>query len=209
MNSIKYLVNNKDENIMIFELKSKISNIFSQEFFEIFQDRKDLTVNKTTEIFEYFLNLIFNEIKEDIEENKLEFDYKNLKDKLKKYFTSCGGNGIYSQKIINKYNLASALRLFMSLVLFREEDKVNKIKANKKNLINYLNVEDFWQIEIFSNNKFNYELSELKQFNLQTKNIVWLYDYLVEEEKEDFYNDEEEEEHDETESEEDFDYDED
>ena len=96
----------------------------------------------------------------------------------------------------------------MSLVLFREEDKENKIKANKKNLINYLNVEDFWQIKIFSDNKFNYELSELKQFNLQTYQIVWLYDYLVEEEKEDF-NDDEEEEHDETESEEDFDYDED
>ena len=40
--------------------------------------------------------------------------------------------------IIKKNDLAKAIRLFITLVLYREDDKDKKIKSNKKNIIDYL-----------------------------------------------------------------------
>ena len=134
---IQYLVNNKNENIMISEINSKIENNISEEFLQIFEDKKDLTVNKIPEIFECFLKLIFNDIKEEINEYQLEFQNekaeKKLKSDLDKYFEKEDENdedndNNNNKKIINKDNLASAIRWFMALVLFRENDKENKIK---------------------------------------------------------------------------------
>ena len=74
----------------------------------------------------------------------------------------------------------------MALVLFNEKDKVNKIKENKKNLFNYLNVADLWDKNIYEDtNNFNSDLVELKKCNIQVNKIIWLYDFLVEEEEED------------------------
>ena len=74
----------------------------------------------------------------------------------------------------------------MALVLFNEKDKVNKIKGNKRNLFNYLNVADLWDKNIYEDtNNFNSDLVELKKCNIQVNKIIWLYDFLVEEEEED------------------------
>ena len=95
------------------------------------------------------MKLILNKIKEDLNDYKLVFDdkkeEKKKKDELEKYFTDNDeeSNNIVNQKIINKNNLASAIRWFIILVLFGEKEKDNKIKANKKNLINYLTADDF------------------------------------------------------------------
>ena len=75
----------------------------------------------------------------------------------------------------------------MILVLFGEKDKANKIKANKKNLINYLGVEDLWNKKIYKDTNFNRDLNELKKFNIQINKIIWLYDYLIEKEEEEDY----------------------
>ncbi len=194
MTLIKYLVNRKEDNTMISEIISQIENNVSPEFLEIFEDKKDLTINKTIKIFEYFLKFIFKEIKEDFDDYNLVFDDKRVekktKDELEKYFTKeeedndDENNIIVNQKIINKNNLASAIRWFIILVLFGEKDKDNKIKANKKNLINYLNVEDLWKKDTYKDTKFIRDLNELKKFNIPMNKIVWLYDYLVEEEEE-------------------------
>ena len=80
---IKYLGNRKEENIMISEINSKIENNVSKEFIQIFENQKYLTINKTSEIFEYFLNLIFIEIKEEIEEFNIDFKDKEKEQKLK------------------------------------------------------------------------------------------------------------------------------
>ena len=65
--------------------------------------------------------------------------------------------------------------------------KIRRIKSNKKILINYLNVEDLWNKDIYKDTKFNRDLNELKKFNIPKNKIVWLYDYLVEEEVEEDY----------------------
>ena len=76
--------------------------------------------------------------------------------------------------------------MFICLVLFREKDKNKKIKENKKNLIDYLNIEDLWEKQIFSSDKFNKDLNDLKELKIQINKIIWLYDYLVEGEEEDY-----------------------
>ena len=50
-------------------------------------------------------------------------------------------------------------------------------------MINYLNIEDLWNKDIYKDTKFNRDLNELKKFNIPKNKIVWLYDYLVEEEE--------------------------
>ena len=110
-----------------------------------------------------------------------------MKDELEKYFDNEEDiNSKDKQKIISKKNLANALRLFMCLILFGEKDKNKKIKESKKNLINYLNIEDLWEKQIYTNTKFNKDLNDLKELNIQVNKIIWLYDYLVEGEEEDY-----------------------
>ena len=88
-------------------------------------------MNKTTEIFEYFLKLIFGDIKDEIEEFKQDYKDKKLekktKDELEKYFGEDS-----DKKAIEKNSLLSAIKWFMALVLFGEKDKENKIKEKKK-----------------------------------------------------------------------------
>ena len=193
---IKYLNNRKEENLIISEINLKIENNVSKEFIQIFENQKYLTINKTSEIFEYFLNLIFNEIKEEIEEFNIDFKDKEkeqkLKNELDKYFeieddkekvvNNINNNNDDNKKIITKENLSYAIKLFMSIILFREKDKENKIKSNKKNIFNYLNAEDLWSREVYTDSKFREELNKLKEkYNIQMSKIIWFYDYLIEE----------------------------
>ena len=78
-------------------------------------------VSKITNVFAYFLELIFKYVKIDIEkyqeENQEKKSMYNFDDK---------------DMIIKKSDLAKAIRLFITLVLYREEiDKDKKIKSNK------------------------------------------------------------------------------
>ena len=80
--------------------------------------------------------------------------------------------------------MLSAIKWFMALVLFGEKDKENKIKENKKNLFDYLNVVDLWKKDVYKDSNFIKELNALKKLNIQINKIVWLYDNLAEEEEE-------------------------
>ena len=52
-------------------------------------------------------------------------------------------------------------------------------------MFNYLNVADLWDKEIYKDtNNFNSDLAELKNSNIPINKIIWLYDFLVEGEKE-------------------------
>jgi hypothetical protein len=113
---------------------------------------------------------------------------KKIKDELEKYFDN-GDDTDSNDKheIINKKNLSCALRWFICLVLFGEKDKKKKIKENKKNIVNYLDIEDLWEKSIYNHDKFKKELNGLKELNITVNKIIWLYDYLIEgEEDEDF-----------------------
>ena len=199
MTLIKYLSNNNEKNVSISKINEKIESTLSKEFLGIFKNEddnkeknnnsSDLTVNKTISIFEYFLNFIFKAIKKDLEEYGLNFDdkksEKKARDELEKYFKNEeDDDNLENRRIINTNNLALALKWFMIIVLFDEKDKENKIKGNKKNLMNYLNVADLWDKGTFKDNKFNSDLGILKKFNIQVNKIFWLYDFLTEGEEE-------------------------
>ena len=93
--------------------------------------------------------------------------------------------------MITKEYLLQALRLFMTIILYREEDKENKIKLNKNNIVGYLKEQDLWEnnnIKI-NDEKFIYNLSKIKSINIKIKEILWLYNYLLDNKEEDLEGD--------------------
>jgi hypothetical protein len=189
---IEYLIkisnskNNNEEDIgntLISEIIKDIKDI-SKDFKEIFKDKNDdtdknlyLTVNKTSYIFDYYLKLIFKYIKKDIEkyqEKSSGIDKKKI-------------DNFFKKAIIKKELLANAIRIYISVVLYREKDK-DKIKSNKRNIIGYLHKKDLWENSIYTNEKFENNMGELKSFDIKINEILWFYN-LITDVEEDFEKD--------------------
>ena len=177
---------NKDNNISgdttIYKVLEDLNDNISKDFLALFENKKSLTVNKLTNILDYFLKLIFNDIKEELKKyqdanNDYQLEQK-LIDKLNDYYEK--------EPLIDKDDLKNSIRLFMTLILFREEDKENKIKNNHRNLINYLKVPDLWDKILYNEDKFLENLDELKDFKIQVNQIIPLYNYLTENKEDNF-----------------------
>ena len=188
---IKYLNNirkdnNKDsiikEETKIYEISDKINSITSNHFMQIFEKQNGLTIDKTSDIFEYFLKVIFEELKNDIKKYQVNIDEKT-KEMINKY------NEKDKKHIIFKKDLAYAIRLFISLVLIQEDDKETKIKLNENNVINYLKSEDLWKNGIYNSDKFNKNLDEFKMMNIHINQIIPLYDALGKDIETNFFDD--------------------
>ena len=182
----------KDENKKIngntkicdIDIVKNTKNI-SKDFMEIFKEKTEedknnikvnLNVSKIINIFNYFLKLIFNYVKKDIKK------YQEKKDK-KAYELND------EDMAIKKNDLASAIRLFMTLVLYRENerDKDTKIKENKKNIIDYLKNKDLWESALYNNSKrFEEDLIKIKGLNIKIKEILFFYNYLIDNKDEGF-----------------------
>ena len=137
----------------------------------IFEEKNDLTVNKTSEIFKYYLRLIFKDVKDEIKDYQEKLEEKEIEDKknkLEEYYQK--------EPVINKEDFEYAVRLFITLVLFREEDKENKIKCNRKNIVNYLEAPDLWDKNKYKDIKFKENLNELKIINIQINQILYIVD---------------------------------
>jgi hypothetical protein len=202
---------NKEENNKITE-KMKIYEIdiikskknISEDFQILFKDKHDLTVGKITNIFDYYLQLIFKYVKEDIEKYQDKYDVtKNLnindkknknkdekvveeKPKLDKEIVNILDNIFKSEDfIIKREELSDAIRKFITLVLYREKekDKDKKIKYNKKNIIDYLKRKDLWEQNTFDNRKFEENLLKIKEVNIKIKEILYFYYYLINKDK--------------------------
>ena len=201
-----------DENTKIYEVFNFLKGV-SKNFENMFKEKEGLIVKKITKLYDYYLKLIFKYVKKDIEnyqenpekkvieeknkikekkeEKKEEKEKKiifNLEDKtikkLDEYFTK-------EDLTISKESLSEALRLFMTIVLYREKDKENKIKLNKNNIVGYLKEQDLWinnNIKIDDDN-FKDNLSKIKSIHIKIKEILWLYYYLTDKKDENFEND--------------------
>ena len=180
---------NSNTQICEIEIVKNEKNI-SKDFLKIFSGEKEgdenipkvnnLNVSKITNIFDYFLKLIFKYVKDDIrkhqEKNKDAKSAYNLEDK---------------DMTIKKNDLASAIRVFITLVLFREKenDKDSKIKSNKKNIFDYLKNKDLWDSSLYNNTqRFEENLSKLRGLNIKIKEILFFYDYLIDNKDEGFEN---------------------
>ena len=102
-------------------------------------------MNKTSDIFDYYLKLIFVDIKNEIikyqekqEQKETKPENKNIENNLEEARKKLDDYYKKEDIIIGKEELENAIRRFIALVLFREKDKEKKIKSNSKNLIDYL-----------------------------------------------------------------------
>ena len=187
---IMFLNNNINNNKISEEISGKkvISNAFqfledkiSDEFKGIFEDKKNMTINKITNLFIYYLRLIFDKnIKDKFNEYQMQeedIDEKK-KNKIKKFFSD-------ENHLITKEKFRDAVRLLISLYLFKEDEKENKIKNNINNISNYLNIKDIW-IDISTNKReFKEELKEIKKLNIQINQILSIYDLITSDEEKD------------------------
>ena len=195
---IEYLNNLKQEDNCIIKGDSLISQAIaakedsiSADFKEIFENKTELTVNKLSELFDYYLKLIFGDVKKEIMKYQEEKEQKEIEEQIEekpkeviRYLDEKIINQLneYFKKkdiIIGKEELEKAIRIFITLVLFREKDKENKIKLNRKNLIDYLKSPDLWDIKVYKNENFNQNLNELKLIKIQINQTILLFNYLT------------------------------
>ena len=182
-NSFIILINNNtkinDFNNNEISEDTKIKNILSNleegvisvQFKEFFKDKDTFTIDKLVNIFEYFLKSIFLTFKNDINNYQTDLLEKQ-KDEIKLYFKKKKMN------IITEKNLSKALRLLITLMFIKEEDKETKLKQNTNNVVNYLNDSEFWDKDIVDNNDFNKELNGIKIVNVQINQILKFYELL-------------------------------
>ena len=163
--------NSKNNDIMeetiIYGIINKMKEAFSYNFMKLFENNEGLTVDKTFNIFDYFLEAIYENIKNELNKYK-EYINENTKNKINNYFQK--------EYFISKKDICYAIRLFSTLILFMEEGKENEIQNN--NLINYLISPEFWQKDIFNNPDFNKNINELLLWNIQINQIISLYEFL-------------------------------
>ena len=171
-----FLNNQRKENKMEGDTKinkviHELDNIISMYSISLFKMGENFTIDKIYEIFDYFLKVIFEDLVYEMKEYQGELDYnpENLKYECDKYYLK--------KHLISRKDFTNAIRLFIELILFPEEDKEN-IKSNKNNIVNYLNSSAFWDMNLYNNNKFLKNLNELKTLDLKINQIIYLYEYL-------------------------------
>ena len=178
---IKFLnkENNIDKTTKIIEI-NELNDITSDIFRKIFENNERFTVDKIFEIFDYYLKIIFENAIGEIENYQKELRFEEM-NRIENYFSKIS--------FINKKNLSHSIRLFITLVLFLEEDKMNKIQNNYNNIINYLNYSDFWEQNIYDNEEFFSNLNELKILNIKINQIIPFYKALGNDMEDYYFND--------------------
>ena len=211
LNKIKQYENSAiNEYTKIYEIEIvKYHKNISKEFLDIFMNQNNLVVNKIPNMFDCYLKLIFKYIKDDIEKyqekieinkkevNIIEYAKENKEKEEQKYYIDekilQKIDKIFEDKdmIIQKETLATAIRLFISLILYREKekDKDKKIKSNRKNIVEYLKSKDLWEERIYNDSRFEENLEKIKELNIKINKILWLYYYLMKDKNEDFEKD--------------------
>ena len=166
--------NTINESIKISEYLLTLNNRVSENFINLFKD-KDFTVNKLASLFEFYLILTFEIIKDKLQDYQDETN-EEQKNNLKVYLEKLENN-----HDITKEDLTNAIRLFISLFLSKEKDKENKISKNYNNIAKHLNIPDLWCSKIYKNKeKLNKELNEIKKLNIQINQSISFYELLDE-----------------------------
>ena len=196
---IKNLNKRKKENENKINDTTKICDIdivknqtnISIEFKEMFKEKNkeknkekdnsssNLIVGKITNIFDFYLKLIYKYVKQDIQNYQEKKEIIRKKETFDEFFNN--------NQDIKKEDLASAIRLFITLILYRENEKDNKIKSNKKNICDYLKNKDLWDSSLYNDiKKIENNLSKIRELNIKIKEILYFYYYLIDNEDEGF-----------------------
>ena len=103
----------------------------SKDFKEIFKDKKNLTLTKLLNIYEYYQILCFNKVKEELKQYQEKITDKEQKNLIENYVKI---DLQKNEKIKN--NLEVALRKFILCFLAKEKKREDKNKRNKNNIKN-------------------------------------------------------------------------
>ena len=161
------------KNIFKFEEKNKEEEDEKEQ--KKIKDRKNLTINKITTLFIFYLRLIFEKIlKDDFKEYQIHLG-KELMENIEKYFIK------ENDYIIKKNTFKTAIIIFISVYLYKEKDKENKIKKNNNNIVNYFNIKDIWFDIPMNKPEFRKELKSIKNLNIQINQILNVYKFLYDE----------------------------
>ena len=178
-NMIIYLNNHKNDKKNRIEENSKVydscllveKNIYiSKKFIELFKN-SEIIIKKLSKLFEYYLILIYPAINNELKENQEILSQEKINE-INEYFQM--------EHTITKDIFAYAIRLFISSFLSEEKNKENKIKKNKNNIINYLDIPDIWKNKINKKNEFKDELNQIKKLKIQLNQISHLSEIIGE-----------------------------
>jgi len=168
------------ENNKIYDGFKIIENIlYDKNIINIFKD-KDIKISKLSNIFQFFLILIYPKIKNDLSEYEVDIPEDKI-EQINNYFKE--------NHIITRENLSYALRIFSSSFLTDIKDKEKKIKNNLNNFVDYLDIPDIWEKNIYTKNEFRQELNKLKSLKIQFNQILKLYDIIGNEFNEIYFSD--------------------
>ena len=162
-------IDKKDEiyKIKIYKLIEKLE-FFSEDFKLFFKEKENFTNNKLLNIYEYYQILCFEKIKEKLKQYQEKITDEKQKNDIKDY--------IENDLKIKKINIEIAIRKFILCFLSKEKNKENKIKLNKNNIKNYLEIEDLWNKEFYKKDEFNQMLKKLKDLNIKVNIVIPFYE---------------------------------
>ena len=89
----------------------------------MFQNNESLTIDKTYEIFEFYLKQVYKDIKNEIKKYQKDLDIKSIKE-IEELNSK--------ENIIDKKDFVLAIILFIVLVLFLDEDKKKKREEKRR-----------------------------------------------------------------------------
>ena len=144
--------------------------IISDESKEIFKDKDNLTINKLINIYEYYQILCFIQVKNNLKNYQEKTLDKEKQISIENYIE----NHLNKNKD-EKNHLETALRRFIICFLAKEKNKENKIKLNKNNITNYLDIEDLWSKDFYKEKEFDQSLKILKNLNIKINNVILFY----------------------------------
>ena len=174
-------INDINEESKIHEVVIQLKDITSENFIKIFENKnkESFTINKTFAIFDYYLKCIYEDIKNEIKKYQEELNSKS-KEFISDYYNK--------DHLITKQDFAYAIRMFITFVLFPEQDKEKKIQSNNNNLVNYLKKADLWKNSLYTNENFDKNLNELREIKAPINQIISLYEALGRDIEDNFFD---------------------
>ena len=156
----------------------------SNDFKEIFKERNNFNINKLLNIYEYYQILCFNKVKEELNQYQEKITDEELKNSIKNYIK----NDLKANEN-TKNNIEIAIRKFILCFLSKENNKEKKIKLNKNNIKNYLEIEDLWNKDFYKKKEFYQELKKLKNLGIKVNNVIQFYEKCFNNMYKNYFND--------------------
>ncbi len=161
-----------DKNIRIIETMNDFPS-----YFKIPDDTNNLfrannfTISHILSVYEYFELLCFTEFQNNIDPSYKQIIDEEKSDLIQQYFEK------NPNVLLNKLNISTTVRRFISRSLSgTREDLEAEYSHELFDILKYK--EDCWNMEIFSNTRFEQEIEELKKLNVKVGEVLNLYEIL-------------------------------